>query len=155
VIGGTLIGGGFVLIAKAWRVLYEAQRQRALATTGAYAHVRHPQYAGFILVMLGFLLQWPTLLTLVMFSVLVVRYLRLARREEREALAEFGDAYPRHMADVPAPSRDSHALPAVHRAAACHTRENQIEADKLKRQHQVSTWYKGRSPGQTRRPGPA
>ena len=97
-----LIGGGFILLASAWRVLYEAQRTHRLATTGAYAYVRHPQYVGFILIMLGFLLQWPTLPTLVMFPILVVMYVRLARREEREALAEFGEAYARYAANTPA-----------------------------------------------------
>src|SRR3546814_15060627 len=58
----AFIGGGFVLISAAWKVLYDAQRQRELATTGVYAYVRHPQYGGFILVMFGFLLQSPTLL---------------------------------------------------------------------------------------------
>ena len=54
------IGGGFVLISAAWKRLFDAQRQHRLATTGIYAYVRHPQYVGFILVMFGFLLQWPT-----------------------------------------------------------------------------------------------
>ena len=98
----AFIGGGFVLIANAWRVLYKAQRQGELATTGTYAHVRHPQYAGFILVMFGFLLQWPTLLTLVMFPVLVWMYVRLARSEEREAEAEFGETYRAYAQRVPA-----------------------------------------------------
>jgi protein-S-isoprenylcysteine O-methyltransferase Ste14 len=53
------------------------------------------------MVMLGFLLQWPTLLTLAMFPVLVFMYVRLARAEEREALSEFGAAYKRYMHDVP------------------------------------------------------
>jgi methanethiol S-methyltransferase len=97
-----LIFGGFILLASAWRVLYEAQRERRLATTGPYAYVRHPQYAGFILIMLGFLVQWPTLLTLLMFPILVAMYVRLARREEREALTEFGEAYARYAAITPA-----------------------------------------------------
>ena len=97
----AFIGGGFVLISAAWKVLYEAQRTRTIATSGPYARVRHPQYAGFILVMFGFLLQWPTLLTLLMFPVLVVMYVRLARAEEREALATFGKAYRRYMATTP------------------------------------------------------
>jgi protein-S-isoprenylcysteine O-methyltransferase Ste14 len=101
-LSNVLIGGGFVLLASAWRVLYEAQRAHRLATTGAYAYVRHPQYMGFILIMLGFLLQWPTLPTLVMFPVLVVMYVRLAGREEREALAAFGEAYARYAAHTPA-----------------------------------------------------
>lgn len=95
------IAGGFMLISAAWRVLYEAQRQKALATTGPYAYVRHPQYVGFILVMFGFLLQWPTLLTLAMFPVLVWMYVRLARTEERDAISTFGDSYRRYAALVP------------------------------------------------------
>ena len=98
----VLIGGGFILIAAAWRVLYDAQRQATLATGGPYDYVRHPQYAGFILVLTGFLLQWPTLLTLAMFPVLVVMYVRLAKQEEKETRAAFGDAYDRYAARVPA-----------------------------------------------------
>ena len=78
-------------------MLHKAQQAGTLATAGPYAYVRHPQYAGFIVIMLGFLLQWPTLLTLLMFPVLVVMYVRLARHEEREALATFGEAYRRYM----------------------------------------------------------
>ena len=97
----VLIGGGFMLIARGWSSLHAAQRRHRLVTDGIYAKVRHPQYDGFILVMLGFLLQWPTLLTLAMFPVLVVMYVRLARHEERDALREFGDEYRRYMARVP------------------------------------------------------
>jgi protein-S-isoprenylcysteine O-methyltransferase Ste14 len=97
-----LVGGGFILISNAWSVLYEAQRRGELATTGPYAHVRHPQYVGFILVLFGFLLQWSTLLTLAMFPVLVWMYVRLARSEEREAEAEFGETYRAYARRVPA-----------------------------------------------------
>jgi protein-S-isoprenylcysteine O-methyltransferase Ste14 len=93
--------GGFLVISNAWAVLYEAQKRRALATTGPYAYVRHPQYVGFIMVMFGFLLQWPTILTLVMFPVLVWMYVRLAQQEEHEANIEFGDAYRQYAARVP------------------------------------------------------
>ena len=93
---------GTRLLASAWKVLYEAQRQHKLATTGAYARVRHPQYIGFTLIMFGFLLQWPTLVTLVMFPVLVVMYVLLARREERDAIAEFGEEYVRYASRTPA-----------------------------------------------------
>ncbi len=101
-LSAVFIGGGFWLLAAAWRVLYQAQREGRLATTGAYARVRHPQYAGFVLIMFGFLLQWPTLLTLAMFPVLVVMYARLARREEREVAARFGAEYAAYAARVPA-----------------------------------------------------
>ena len=95
------IGGGFILISVGWKALYDAQQQHRLVTSGIYSYVRHPQYDGFIAVMFGFLLQWPTLLTLAMFPVLVFMYMRLARTEEREALAEFGNEYARYMREVP------------------------------------------------------
>jgi protein-S-isoprenylcysteine O-methyltransferase Ste14 len=97
-----VIFAGFVLLARSWGILYEAQRRGEIATGGPYAWVRHPQYLGFIAIMAGFLLQWPTLLTLAMFPVLLYMYLRLARREERDAIAQFGDEYRRYMEHVPA-----------------------------------------------------
>ena len=98
----ALIGGGFWLLASAWKVLHAAQRTHTLATDGPYARIRHPQYAAFVLILFGFLLQWPTILTLAMFPVLAYMYLRLARREEREVADEFGDAYRRYAAATPA-----------------------------------------------------
>jgi protein-S-isoprenylcysteine O-methyltransferase Ste14 len=102
ILSNVLIFAGFVMLAGAWKVLYEAQREHALATTGPYAYIRHPQYVGFVLIMLGFLFQWPTLVTLIMFPILVAMYVKLARREEREVLAEFGAEYRRYMASTPA-----------------------------------------------------
>ena len=96
------IGGGFFLITKAWHVLYTAQRAGELATTGPYAQVRHPQYAGFALIIIGFFLQWPTLVTGLMLPVLLVMYWCLAKREEREVEAQFGEAYRRYAEQVPA-----------------------------------------------------
>jgi protein-S-isoprenylcysteine O-methyltransferase Ste14 len=98
----VFIGGGFVLLSSAWNVLYQAQRQHALAVAGAYARVRHPQYIAFIAIMFGFLLQWPTLLTLLMFPVLVAMYVHLAHAEEAEARLAFGASYDRYAAAVPA-----------------------------------------------------
>jgi protein-S-isoprenylcysteine O-methyltransferase Ste14 len=101
-VSNVLIGGGFVVLASAWNVLYRAQCNHTLAVTGPYRHVRHPQYVAFIAILFGFLLQWPTLLTLAMFPVLVVMYMRLAKREEAEVTAEFGEAYRRYAARTPA-----------------------------------------------------
>lgn len=102
ILSNLLIFAGFWLLHSAWQALYRAQREHRLATDGPYARVRHPQYIAFVLVMFGFLLQWPTLITLVLFPVMVTLYVRLARREERDALAEFGDDYRRYAARVPA-----------------------------------------------------
>ena len=101
ILSDVFIFGGLVWLGSAWRVLYEAQQTRTLATAGPYANMRHPQYAGFIVIMFGFLLQWPTILTLLMFPVLVTMYVRLAGREEREVMAEFGDEYQRYASVTP------------------------------------------------------
>ncbi len=97
-----LIGAGFWLISAAWPVLYAAQRAGKLATTGLYARMRHPQYAGFVLVLTGFLVQWPTLLTLAMYPFLIWMYARLARKEERETRERFGTAFDDYAQRVPA-----------------------------------------------------
>jgi protein-S-isoprenylcysteine O-methyltransferase Ste14 len=96
-----LLALGFILLSNAWNVLYHAQRRHTLATAGPYARIRHPQYVAFVLILLGFLLQWPTLLTLAMFPVLLVMYTRLASMEEREMHAQFGAAYEEYAKRVP------------------------------------------------------
>ena len=90
------------VIAAAWRRLHDAQGEGKLATAGPYARLRHPQYAGFSLIMIGFFLQWPTLVTGLMLPVLLVMYWRLAMHEEHAMEAEFGELYRRYAARVPA-----------------------------------------------------
>lgn len=101
-LSSAFILGGFILLSAAWRVLHKAQQQHKLAVAGAYSQVRHPQYDAFVLIMVGFLLQWPTILTILMFPFLVWMYVRLAHEEEREALADFGEGYARYAAKTPA-----------------------------------------------------
>ena len=101
ILSNILILGGFFLLASAWKVLYVAQQSGTLAITGAYSYVRHPQYLAFIIIMFGFMLQWPTLPTLIMFPVLVYFYVRLAVREEGDALTQFGDVYQQYMQQTP------------------------------------------------------
>ena len=98
----VFIGGGFWLLGAAWPPLYRSQRSHTLATSGPYAWIRHPQYVAFILIMFGFLLQWPTILTLLMFPVLGYMYVRLAGREEAELGKAFSEAYTRCPAATPA-----------------------------------------------------
>jgi methanethiol S-methyltransferase len=114
-LSNVLIAFGFIVLARAWPVLYAAQRRGELATTGPYAYVRHPQYAAFVVIMFGFLLQWPTPPTLVMFPILTWAYVRLARREEAEVRAVFGPAYARYAAVTPA------FVPRLRLPAARHT----------------------------------
>jgi protein-S-isoprenylcysteine O-methyltransferase Ste14 len=97
----VFLGAGFYLLSSAWSVLYHAQRQGTLATTGPYARIRHPQYVAFVLILLGFLLQWPTLLTLLMFPVLLVMYARLAITEEAQMRAKFGPTFEHYARRTP------------------------------------------------------
>lgn len=102
ILSNILIFGGLYLIFSAWSTLYKAQKKHQLATTGLYARVRHPQYDGFILIIIGFLLQWPTIITLIMFPILVYMYVKLARNEEREVATEFGEEYKSYAEKTPA-----------------------------------------------------
>ena len=97
----AFLGGGFWLLSSAWNVLYHAQRRNELATAGPYEHLRHPQYVAFVMILFGFLLQWPTLLTLAMFPILALMYARLASSEEAEMRQRFGATYEQWAARTP------------------------------------------------------
>lgn len=101
IISNIFIISGFLLLSSSWKVLYRAQKDGEMAVTGPYAKIRHPQYLAFIIIMIGFLFQWPTFPTLIMFPVLVVMYVRLAQKEEKEALTVFGERYARYMGFTP------------------------------------------------------
>jgi protein-S-isoprenylcysteine O-methyltransferase Ste14 len=99
-LGGIIMVLAVVIVAASWRRIHDADGKE-LVTDGPYAVVRHPQYTGLILGILGALVQWPTLLTLIMAPILVFTYYRLARREERELEKRFGDEYAAYRARTP------------------------------------------------------
>ncbi|HEY0845077.1 MAG TPA: isoprenylcysteine carboxylmethyltransferase family protein [Noviherbaspirillum sp.] len=115
-VSNIFIFGGFIMLSSAWRVLYDAQKHHRLATTGLYARMRHPQYVAFVLIMFGFLLQWPTLVTLLMFPVLLVVYARLAKSEEYDMVKLFGDEYETYRRRTPAfiPAFSNNRLTSIH-----------------------------------------
>ncbi len=91
---------GVLLTASAWSAIYRGGG--ALVTDGPYARVRHPQYLGLMIVVLGFLIQWPTLITIIMAPILLAAYLHLAAREERELRPRYGHLYSDYAEKVPA-----------------------------------------------------
>lgn len=97
-----IIGAGLILVVNAWQTLLKAYKEQRLATTGLYRYVRHPQYDGFLLVMIGYFMMWPTILTLLMLPILIVMYIRLARKEESAIEKEFGEAYREYKKKTPA-----------------------------------------------------
>ncbi len=102
IVSYALIIGGFTLLGNAWEVLYTAQKKRRLALTGIYTYIRHPQYLAFIMIIFGFLAQWPTLITLIMAPILIWRYLRLAKLEELDMRKQFGSSYLSYLKRTPA-----------------------------------------------------
>lgn len=100
IISYALIIGGLMLLGKAWEILFESQKEQKLAITSVYQYIRHPQYLAFILIILGFLVQWPTLITLIMAPILIFRYIRLAKTEEKEMLKKFGNVYSFYKSQV-------------------------------------------------------
>ncbi len=95
--GLTLIG--FLIMWKGWKLIHSAQDR--LVTEGPYAYVRHPQYSGLFVIMIGMLIQWPTIITALMFPVLIFIYYRLSKREEEEMIKTFGDEYQQYRERVP------------------------------------------------------
>lgn len=77
-------------------------RSPLVANGGIYRYVRHPQYLGLMLIVVGFNIMWSTILTLAMAPVLVIMYVRLARREDEELAAAFGQAFADYAARAPA-----------------------------------------------------
>jgi len=100
VVSAGLIAFGVCLVALAWRHVYGARNE--LATNGIYGLVRHPQYLGLMLSILGFLVMWPTLPTVLMAPILSAMYLRLGRREDIELEVQFGPAFRAYRERVPA-----------------------------------------------------
>jgi len=90
---------GFIIMWKGWKLIHGAKG--GLVTEVPYAYVRHPQYSGLFLVMIGMLIQWPTMITALMFPVLVFVYYRLSKREESDMIKMFGDEYKRYMERTP------------------------------------------------------
>ena len=82
---------GYTLMSKGWRQIHGAHD--SLVTDGVYAYVRHPQYTGLFLIITGFLIQWPTLLTVIMAPVLIFAYVRLSRSEEAVVQQKFNQDY--------------------------------------------------------------
>ena len=99
-IGQSVMLAGMSLVALGWWKVHRAGDK--LVTDGIYGIIRHPQYLGFVLITTGMLIHWPTLLTLVMFPILLAAYLHLAKKEGKELAGRFGKDYHRYERLVPA-----------------------------------------------------
>lgn len=98
-LSNVIIFSGLIIIAIGWKGIHSGNG--SLITGGIYRFVRHPQYSGFILMILGFLIQWPTIITLIMAPFLMIMYTKLAKKEEKVMISLFGDEYIDFMNRVP------------------------------------------------------
>lgn len=89
-IGTALSIIGLLLVAGGWRQIHRAG---GLVTTGLYRFMRHPQYTGVLLFTLGWILHWPSMLTIVLWPILAGAYIWLSSKEEARAIEEYGEAY--------------------------------------------------------------
>jgi protein-S-isoprenylcysteine O-methyltransferase Ste14 len=93
VVSSIMILAGLALIILGWKKIHKAQ---GLVTDGIYRYSRHPQYLGILLITSGFIIQWPTILTVIMWPVLVIMYIRLAKKEEKEMEEQFGEEFQKY-----------------------------------------------------------
>lgn len=97
-IGYIITGAGLLFVIAGWRSVY---RSHDIVIRGAYSHLRHPQYLGFLLITAGWLIHWPTIPTMIMWPILVLLYYKLARKEEKEMEKRFGEKYREYKQSVP------------------------------------------------------
>lgn len=101
-IGYTIVFVGATLVADGWRLIHRARREDRLVTDGVYARIRHPQYTGLFLIVFGEgIVHWPTIVSVAAFPVIVIAYTVLARKEERQMVEQFGEAYRAYQRRVP------------------------------------------------------
>ena len=100
--GYFLLFTGFGIYLQGWRELYRSHKENRLATGGLYSLVRHPQYTGLFIALFGEgIVHWPTLFSIALFPVIVLVYVRLARKEEKKVIEKFGEEYLEYRRHVP------------------------------------------------------
>jgi protein-S-isoprenylcysteine O-methyltransferase Ste14 len=99
-VSNGLMVAGIVIMGKGWKKIHAAEGD--LVTDGIYSRVRHPQYSGLFLVSVGLMIQWPTMVTLLLWPVMFAVYYRLSMKEEGQMIKLFGERYLEYRKSVPA-----------------------------------------------------
>lgn len=97
---GIIFFGGY-LMYKGWILIHGAKGEK-LVTEGVYSYVRHPQYSGLFLITIGFLIQWPSLTTVIFWPMLMFAYYRLSMKEEKDMENQFGQEFLEYKKEAPA-----------------------------------------------------
>lgn len=100
--GYFLLFIGFGIFLQGWRQIYRARQEKQLVTGGLYSLVRHPQYTGLFIALFGEgIVHWPTLFSIGLFPLIVLVYVRLAYKEEKKVIEQFGEEYIEYRRNVP------------------------------------------------------
>ena len=99
ILSNILLIAGIWIISAGWELVYNSEG--GLVTDGIYRYVRHPQYSGIFVITLAFMIQWPTLITLILWPFVIAMYVRLAKQEEQDVLKQFPEEYREYMKRVP------------------------------------------------------
>jgi len=86
---GFLVCAIQVYAGKIWKT--------GVASKGAYALVRHPQYLSLAVSGIGLAILWPRFLSLVLLAVMLFLYYLLAKDEERRMLSRYDKSYRDYM----------------------------------------------------------
>ncbi|MEK6263251.1 MAG: isoprenylcysteine carboxylmethyltransferase family protein [Clostridium sp.] len=94
-----------VLIISGWQNIYikywsKETGNGSLVKSGVYRYIRHPQYTGLLLLSFGMMIEWVTLPLLILYPVMIRVYVRLAKKEEKDMLVEFGNEYREYMKET-------------------------------------------------------
>jgi protein-S-isoprenylcysteine O-methyltransferase Ste14 len=101
-LGYALLLAGAGIVVEEWHELYNAHRENRLITSGLYGVVRHPQYSGLFIALFGEgIVHWPTIFSVALFPVIVLAYVLLTRKEERQMMKSFSEEYREYQRRVP------------------------------------------------------
>jgi protein-S-isoprenylcysteine O-methyltransferase Ste14 len=89
-------------LAGNWSGTVTLKQDHSLTRTGPYRFVRHPIYTGLLIAILGSAIATGEWRGLVAFALITLSFLRKIAIEERFLTTQFGDAYVRYRAEVPA-----------------------------------------------------
>lgn len=102
ILGYVILFTGLGVFMEGWRELHRARQESRLITDRLYGLVRHPQYTGLFIAIFGEgIIHWPTIFSIVLFPIIILVYVLLARSEERSMLNQFGEEYRAYRLRVP------------------------------------------------------
>ena len=91
-----------VHLGRNWSGTVTLKQDHELVRDGPYRHVRHPIYTGLLLAFIGCAIarnEWRGVLAI---AIIYAGFWRKLKLEERWMTEQFGDAYRRYIAEVPA-----------------------------------------------------